>query len=291
MKFSKLTKKLLLSALSLGLAVVTLTTTTYAWYTSSTEASAISGQGTSSSKTSDNTLMISTDYGTAGSNATWGNSADLPTITELVPLEWKDSKLSTLTSDEAAESGYYEFTVWFKTTKTEGTTSIPVYLTGLTITNTVDLENDESLKTETNILGAGTTTEGCPNQATYQVDIVRALAIVVNKTGNAYNLDGVATVKKEAESGFTNIGNADAVKYYNEVMKPETDLVRTESLTSFAGVNQKVVDITHNGSSYNIVSVTYTIYLNGWDEYCFDACRGQSFSVSADFSTVVNPAA
>ena len=38
MKFSKLTKKLLLSALSLGLAVVTLTTTTYAWYTSSTEA-------------------------------------------------------------------------------------------------------------------------------------------------------------------------------------------------------------------------------------------------------------
>ena len=70
-------------------------------------------------------------------------------------------------------------------------------------------------------------------------------------------------------------------------MKLDNPIERTETLTAFNGVKQKAVDITYNSEKekYDVVSVTYVIYLNGWDEYCFDACRGQSFSVAVEFST------
>ena len=34
-----------------------------------------------------------------------------------------------------------------------------------------------------------------------------------------------------------------------------------------------------------VLEVTFVIYLNGWDAYCFDACRGQSFNVEIDFTS------
>ena len=108
MKFSKLTKKLLLSALSLGLAVVTLTTTTFAWYTSSTDASAAGGTGSTSGQTSDSSLMISGDKGVS-----WGPTATITSSEfDLIPVQWNETakKFQVLGANNGvyAEKSYYD---------------------------------------------------------------------------------------------------------------------------------------------------------------------------------------
>ena len=136
----KLTKKLLLSAITLGLALVTLTTTTFAWYTSSTTATVAGGSSTSGT-TSDSTLLISKDYDSSNpETATWGKSVSFDSLgTSLIPVQWDATKgkFTYLEGGDAANTDYYQFTIYFKTSKTftTGATSIPVYLKSLTLTN------------------------------------------------------------------------------------------------------------------------------------------------------------
>lgn len=87
----KLGKKLVLSSLSLGLAVVTLSTTTYAWYTSNTDVSA-NGMNGSIAGGSDVGLLISKD-GSNFSTAINFTAADIEAFTHngslLEPLEYR----------------------------------------------------------------------------------------------------------------------------------------------------------------------------------------------------------
>lgn len=275
MKFSKLTKKLLLSALSLGLAVVTLTTTTYAWYTTSTEARA-EGQGSTSGTTDDYSLMISKD------GLSWGQKATLDNGVNLVPLQWDaaQARFENLDGDDmTVEGGFYEFTLYFKTS---GASAVKdVYLTNILIWN--------NERTATNLKGyenLSSKADGCPTSSTYAVDVVKALDLVISTdTKKAYDLSGkfasVANDYKYLEDQGEWNGTADAIKYYNDVMT--TDLVGSETASFETELDYKVSlgQIPVNDQ----LEVTFTIYLNGWDAYCFDACRGQTFNVSLEFST------
>ena len=299
MKFTKLTKKLLLSALSLGLAVVTLTTTTFAWYTSSTDANAVGGEGTTSGTTKDSTLMISSDYDTKGEDATWAKSATIANKGEnLVPLQWNSTKKAFQVlnpkDDATTESGYYQFKLWFKTTKTDITEgAINVYLNNLKIAN----KATSALTTYDNLLAAATG-KGTLTENTYAVDVVRALDMVIKsgETSNAYELSKQFKYATDYETGINDSSNA--LEYYNGVMG--TSLSHTSNLTSVAvsqaegsvgeitlnGQYVQVGSIAVEGSAYSVLEVTFIVYLNGWDQYCFDACKGQTFNIELAFTTV-----
>ena len=290
---SKLTKKLLLSALTLGLAVVTLTTTTFAWYTTSTEVNVTNGQGTASGSTSATTLLISSD------NTNWGKEVKLSSASNLVPVEWNPTsgKFEELNSDAEA-TGIYKFKLYLKTTKTweSGAQSIPVYLKSFTLKNTTG-----ATKSETNILGADNDTVGAPKTALYSVNIVRALNMLVVDNAstpnyNFYDLSNIDDVTGYEESGFTNIEtDANALAYYNKVMgasltKPATEAAYSQGGTglykalALKDIMGTIVSDASAGS-YQTLELEFTVYINGWSNYCFDACKGQSFSLALDFTT------
>ena len=283
----KLTKKLLLSAITLGLALVTLTTTTFAWYTSSTTASATGGSETSGT-TEDTTLLISSDYLTAGEKAVWGKSVTFDDLdSSLIPVQWDTTKqkFTYLNDDDAQTTDYYQFTISFKTTKTykSGATSIPVYLKSLVITN-----ETETLASHDNLLGTSSGVDGIPTKSEYKVNAVRALDLLIDNgtTKTAYELSNTQSIDTDLEFGLP--AEADALNYYNAVTFEDSKnyLSRTESLANINLSSQKITEITVTSSSYQVVTVTFTIYLNGWDKYCFDACKGQDFSLKMSFSTV-----
>ena len=49
--------------------------------------------------------------------------------------------------------------------------------------------------------------------------------------------------------------------------------------------------INAGATKYEILAVTFYFYLNGEDVYCFDACKGQTFEISLEFTTVAKSAA
>ena len=205
-KFSKLTKKLLLSAIALGLTVVTLTTTTFAWYTSSNKVNVLGGSGTASSTTSDSTLLIA-----KGDSTTFGKQVQLDAATDLVPVEYNSvsGKFEELGSDNPS-TGYYQFVLKFRTTKTwdaEAQEDVKVYLSALT------LVNSGAAVGETNILGAGNGKDGCPTGATYAVDIVRSLDMLIENGAakSFYHLDNLATIGE----GSASFRYQDEIRIYN----------------------------------------------------------------------------
>ena len=130
MKFSKLTKKLLLSALSLGLAVVTLTTTTYAWYTSNTDVAA-SGSGSTSGTTNDKSLLISANGNEYGPSVTFINQVD----GGILPLQFDGTDFHAYGSSDPSSTGFIKFTLHFKISEANSAAPTPIYLTSLVITN------------------------------------------------------------------------------------------------------------------------------------------------------------
>ena len=291
MKFTKLTKKLLLSALSLGLAVVTLTTTTFAWYTTSTEASA-TGSGSTSGSTDDSTLLISNDYDTKGAAATWSKTTSFANATALMPAQLVGGAFKNLKGE--AESGVYTFTLWFKTSRTTGSSDIGVYLSKLNIVN------DGGITPYDNLLNGvtGLTDTLVPTGANYTIDAVRALDMKIGNT--AYELSNQFEYE---EDSVTSKETIDAEYYYNSVMGGTlTD--NSDELTPLYVGDGNVVTTAADGNNhvsigeityvaadgetpahYDVLEVTFTIFLNGWDQYCFDACKGQDFNIELEFTT------
>lgn len=305
MKFSKLTKKLLLSALSLGLAVVTLTTTTYAWYTSSTEASA-TGKGTTSGTTADSTLQISSNGGEA--TPQWAKTAKIAVNgTDLVPVAWQSDGSFKDSKGQTTITGYYKFNLWFRTTKTYNTedeaqnTDITVYLKNLKINNTAK----EALTKYDNLLAEADGT-GTLSESTYAVDVVRALDMVIadgeGANGKGYELSDQLQYVEDKEFGITE-GTSNAQTYYEGVMGNFSSMptntgtlnpvsitetgeitVTEDDTTQYVSIGSIEADETND--KYTVLKVTFYIYLNGADVYCFDACKGQTFEVSLEFTTV-----
>lgn len=279
----KLTKKLLLSAITLGLALVTLTTTTFAWYTSSTQAKAINGSASTSSTTKDASLLISSDEGTEKEFSSQATIAQQGV--NLVPLQYdtenkyfKELNASTEYKVEGQVAGFYEFKLYFKSNNNE---TVDVYIENLKIVNTNknNLTKFDSLK-----YVAGNNTDGLPNEAKYYVDAVNALDLIIknnNTSNNFFNYDLSGKITDTASSfGFGETETPNAIAYYNAFM--ENDITAPTSALEPFVKTASIGTIPAGG----ILEVTFVIYLNGWDVYCFDACRGQSFSVNIDFTTV-----
>ena len=319
----KLMRKLVLSSFALGLAVITLSTTTFAWYTANTDVSAtdIVGQASTSGAA---LLMISED------GVNYGTSVEVSTETtkDLIPLEYNEVKtdavvtgitfndLGATATDASTNTGFLEFSLWFKL---QSNTPKLLNMTQLKI------ENISGLKTKDVLAGAGhyitgNTSEGYVQPSTYQVDILRTLLVStqVVKTQNAtagaaeFHLLNPEALCEIHEDDILTAG-FNAHEYYNHVMelpdattskpaiettnKTEASYVSgVEVLEGSAGVLSTpftfgtLPTADTEATKDDNIKITFRIFINGWDLACFDAVQGQSIEVSLTFVAADVPA-
>lgn len=295
-----LTRKLFLSVCTLAICAVTLVSTTFAWYTTNTEVSA-SGMTGQASATGDASVYISTD------NIVWAQSVTLDTSesTALLPCQVTENGEFKLKNNPDGSMGattgaYLQFDLYVRTsayTPTEdeedNDDTLPLYISSITLKNKLTTKPAESSVTDNLLFKTKETLTGGVNKEkqTYWVDIVDALwmnitsSTVANLNKNIYDLSGAGTTTL----GTINVTNPNALEYYNTVTKEGLTGGNgaTEYAKSTSGTAVKVADLAADGEE---TLLTFRIFLNGWDESCFDACKGQEFELILAFSTKTDDA-
>lgn len=297
----KLKGKLIMSAAALAACAATLTSTTYAWYTSNTEVKATGVTGTTAASGSE--LLLISDTGADGS---WSNAIALSKDDvagnknidgdQLMPVahaaegEYKGWDGSAVSDTAASNTDYLQFDLFFKATK-----KLPVYVNGFTITNTTKALPSKDILANAGGLNASNTNK------TYTVDVRRALKVetkseVVNK-GTAsttsygqYNLSKLDTYTDSLNS----LSSYNAHTYFNTVTGNTipTEVTTTQSVASTEikkntgttkwSLGETPVATEAGDATY--LKVTFIVYLDGWDLACFDACQGQSISIALNFT-------
>lgn len=245
----KLMRKLVLSSFALGLAVITLSTTTFAWYTSNTVVTA-DGVQSSTSASGQDLLMITqykTEERTVDSKKVivekehilanlqeWKTS--IPTVfmskkDELIPMQLVNgfNLVENGTSTDDKGSGYLEFTLCFKNA---GSSLASLYVTEFNI---------EHIATETvlpskDIISVGRSAMGTygadQNNVTYKVDVLRTLMVAAQVRTMTHNADDTDTFVNTSTKVYNpelvntsnlledNFGeNWNAHTYYNAIME------------------------------------------------------------------------
>lgn len=292
----KLKGKLIMSAAALAACAATLTSTTYAWYTTNTTVDASNVSGTTADS-GDASILISQDPKEASGKKTWASSVSVTkenqkNSTSLIPLEYTSTQFQALNSTSANTDGYLEFKLYFKTAKVnngEGTTKL--YLKTFKATNAASsLEESDNL-IYTGVEAGKDYSKGLDAGApTYKIDAARCLGLVMDS-------DTVTDLKSHAfdvtegtlkEDSAKNDG-INAITYYNSVMNPAEPLtaeghnLKTLGAPDSKGTNAlEIAKLPNDGTE---TYVTFKVYLNGWDKYCFDACKGQTFNFEIAFTS------
>ena len=56
----------------------------------------------------------------------------------------------------------------------------------------------------------------------------------------------------------------------------------TDASFTVGETHTKVAVLDKDGG---ICAVRFDVFLNGWDEYCYDACKGQNFTITLGFTS------
>lgn len=326
----KLKSKLIMSGVALAACAATLTSTTYAWYTTNTTVSADGITGATAS-VGTSSIFISKDEG-----QTWAQSVTLTAAdttsgnfasAALVPLQYGqkvDTKNTPETSDDVTTTGFFDlggstsgtgnttlnFKLWVRTSavSTEAG-SIDLYLNKFIVNSAAITTSDNLLQNKapgsdsTALADYGIYTQladlgGSGSVATYGVDASRALAMytTANYEGGSavtglYDLESSGTKKASTGALQGDPTGLDALKYYNAVMG--TSLSRTGATNSVTASEQ--TPLTHGTTVVTIAKldqtgvamteIEFTVFLDGWDKYCFDACKNSSISIQLSFTT------
>lgn len=309
----KLKSKLIMSGVALAACAATLTSTTYAWYTSNTEVTAGGINGTTAESGSE-LLLISQDY------TNWSTSIANVTETEtkLIPMQYNKGTDNTeqgtlgamgssLSNTDA--SGYVTFDLYLKNASTkQGNLKMEIN----------SIENSTTNLPTKPVIGANHKYIGiASSNSTYTVDMLRVLCMEVEvyenthaasttwnlRSDNVYEMENHATLKTDSLTGSnpstTAIDNPSeegaatkkfsAHQYYNSVMGGE-DISLSDSTTFASWTKGAKLDLgtlpTAGTADTNqhYLKVTFKLFLNGWDLACFDACQGQTFSLGLKFS-------
>lgn len=208
-------------------------------------------------------------------------------------------------SDDSLSANVLEFRLRFKSQKTIATDAqkVSIYVSGITLTNT--RQSVDASKVPADVYGEGT---GVTGAGDYNVDILKAIKLnvssaAVTKTGDDYStgtFGNVATYGFESFGvGDTNIGIANAIGYYNKALRAATGdkpiavpsetnyNVGTETTKLVTASSSNAVKICEIGTS-GYTEVIFVFYLDGWDNYCYNACRKQGISVALTFSSSAN---
>ncbi len=313
----KLKGKLILSCAALAAVATTAFSTTYAWYTSNTEVKA-TGLEASTGTSNDSALQISLD------GQTWGASVDLGAVVEnLTPVQRNagatgvastfttqningtTNPVSSTADDATKLLNYVQFDLYFRNITIADSATSPVYIKSAVVSNAQS--GGVNTKLLTDIL---THTQAANTY--YKVDLLRALDMEI---AAGYTAPVGADAKVECTSSTATTGQKtslynlesyagtdtlaglstgwDALTYYNTVKGLTTDAATrpegyAEPTTGFSTVlNSQDSLIGTIPSNKQILKTTWTLYLDGWDTACFDACKGQTVSFSFVFTTAL----
>lgn len=315
MKANKLFKKLALSGVALGAAAVTLSATTYAWYTANTTATVEAITGMTEAKADGTDVYVSraeTYTENALTGATWGGWG--PKVTPicagssnvLKPVSYVDGATtpnkhayvpmasatgSTVTYGAFAQTNVFSYSLRFHVATDEAAS---LYFKTLTFT---PAKITSYSKVVASNFGGNT---GIDAKGEYFADLAKALKLTVSYQAlNGAAADGGATTGTatyttydltdfavNADVNINSTTGADALGYYDSVMGTTlrgnaptgSDYTGTEVALKKTGGTNPVAFAEVTATGY--VEVTFTFWLDGWDSYCYDVMRQQKFDFS-----------
>lgn len=227
------------------------------------------------------------------------------------------TEAATACGDEGASGAYISFTLYFKSGSSQ---DLNVNVETITLKNTTGITGDATtpvLPAKT-VLAEGT---GSTN-TTYTINMFRALkfttlrenikevastatanaALTAAATRTTYKLDSLVAANSDS---YTTTGDkkSNAHTYYNNVKTlTGTDAIDTtkdgsekdtevDFLAASTGFGVATYNVGHtgagaaaNGAVDDILAVRFDIWLDGWDNACFDACRNQTFTLDMSFA-------
>jgi hypothetical protein len=288
-----LVKKLALSAVTMGVAALTVTTTTFAWFTSNTSATASSIKATTVGAGEGN-LLISTD----GKN--WATTAKLTdhSSTQLAPTQLKNGEFKDLdgTSNSANTVSY---TLYFSVSNVAKGAKIQMNLSDLKFG--ADTEPTISQKL---LADAGSTAKA---GSTVSVKYGDVLAMRIEEAvlpsdataqaqegqpGTLFANNGAKNYRYRAED----LSGADAVTYYNnilgkEIERPGANDTDYKFETTYLSTADSKIDIYQLGAEQDsaVFGLTFTFFIDGWDAQCFNAVsQGSITDGSFNFNVLVS---
>ena len=265
-----LTRKLALSAVTMGVAALTVTSTTYAWYTSNATATASTITGTA--KAADGNLLIGkvTGDGKSSTDATqtvddvtsWATTLTFDASSaKLSPVTWDSSSKqwqavntgnSTLTKVENTDSVIVRQTVWFNIDSVSADSELTVKMNGLS--QTPDNGKNQKLAVSDTKIGGSV-----DNKTTSRT--VKLTDVLACRITSVSLPTGVTATGADGNYKWTNedTSRGDAVIYYNNIY----------GLGQYIQVDTKTVTSPASGTTYYTKSgETYTKAdnLTAWDE-------------------------
>ena len=318
---NKILRKLTLSAVTLGVAAVSATTSTFAWFTTNSEVTASKVDG--NVKEADGNMLLSVKNGTS-----WQSPAKTVTLpagaTSLAPVQ----ATSTSSSSGQSTSTTYSFTKSTSTgtfsTATDGTEYIHYEL----IFHMSDLATGDNIKNVVTanfnnfaggngsqylLVDASTEDGGAKAGDTIKVNLLDVLSMCVkseiitesnkstysisdtNLTGtlNSTNKFYRYNTEKDTVSVNNSEKKADALTYYKNVYSDASSVTRPQDTPSYETTYLSNTDNTKESSKAGITlfEVTGTskayvktdiyFYIDGWDKQCFNAAGGLKISAGS----------
>ncbi len=303
----KLKRKLLAAGLALGATALTLTTSTFAWYTANTEVSMSGVQGASAAN-GDSLLLISK----TGANGTYSNSVTLTVNPQtLQPVQYTAGSAGSeapvfnsfangavVTSAAAAVTNYVSFDLYFRSSAASH-----VYLKNMSIVNNT-AASANGLPSKDILTTSGTTLENLSTKNTYKMDVLRTLKLAyytekhetpaatgsetpttttTAAVGSAFDFDGGTFCTYSATDDVATMTNAHT--YYKAVTGKAIAETGDLAVTTHLAKNHDFGVTPASLSSNNDLCVHFYLFIDGWDLQCFDAVQGQAFTVTMDFSS------
>ncbi len=278
--------KLLLSGVALAACAATLSTTTYAWYVTNSEANASAIKGSTASAASSGNILVAknltgdpTKPGSFMQNISFdGDTTNVKVPTNgLNPVSKDTETIAPATgatgwhsvdlSPVAEADAYMTFDIWVLSTK-ETTVNVE-----LTTTNTTETA---AIKKQTcyNATGAPVAQD-----AQFAIDAVEALRMEVTQgeTSTVYSVKTLST-GYTSPTGFTAATDTtDAQAYYKALLGEDP-----KGGVSVAAPTATLTSITVVANT--ATKLSFKVWLEGTDKMCFDSCAGQTFTFDFKFS-------
>jgi hypothetical protein len=283
-----LTRKLALSAAAMGVAALSVTTTTYAWFTSNSTATASNVSGTVVDAGEGN-LLVSTDA------IHWGKTATFAANDTLLKPVHVNATAGTFTDEKGqpVTGGVKEYTVYF---------NISNVAAGSSVHMKVNL-SDFSEKVEQTLLADAGTSEEAKAGKKVKVGLQDVLAMNIKdketfpEGATATKTEGITSLVKGKNYRYQAEpeASADAVTYYNNLLGGEPisrpdDYASQYAETTIMGATE-ATDFTlytlGETQRSAVFGLTFTFFIDGWDYQCFNAVADSLFRTGTfEFSVV-----
>lgn len=289
-----LTRKLALSAVTMGVAALTVTSTTYAWYTTNNTASANTLKA--GTQAAEGNLLIRNNNGndssineastTVAPNTGYSPSitlTDMSSAKLMTPAQLNSDNFVGLDGSTAAiVNNHY---VWFSVDVPAGKTATISLYTG---TFTFSEKRTQTLTMSNTTLDS---TGEAKDASSISVGLEDVLAMRVTTVGTATSGVTYSASDKNYRYLAETTDSQDALVYYNNVMGLTGKDAKTRptsgysfestylgSTSSSSMIALATISNTGTAQTNYKFGLCFTLFIDGWDKECYNAIGGQSIT-------------